>query len=113
MGSKKPRNSMCAAKARSVRTSPKPRRKPARPKLSLSAALDDVSTQFWTVRALIMCVRHALVEVADPASVEAVTAEPEDQVNRLVEGIGACGTCLQQALTMFGAAYDALDRVRP
>lgn len=110
MDSKRARDS---TRARKTRTRKARREPPVRPKPSLSTALDDVSTQFWTVRALIMCARHALVEVADPASVEAVTAEPQDQVIRLVEGIGACGTTLQQALTMFGAAYDALDRVRP
>lgn len=109
MDSKRARDS---TRARKTRTR-KARREPARLKPSLSTALDDVSTQFWTARALIMCVRHALIEVADPASVEAVIAEPEEQVNRLVEGISACGTCLQHALTMLGAAYDALDRMRP
>ena len=102
----KRRDSTRAGNARSV---PKPRLQPARPKPSL----DDVTTQLRTVRALLMCVGHALVEVADPASPEAAYAEPRDQVIRLTEGIGACGTTLQQALTMFGAAYDALDRVRP
>lgn len=64
-----------------------------------------------TVRALLICVRHALVDVADPANPDAAYAEPQDQVIRLTEGIGACNTTLQQALTMFGAAYDALGRV--
>ena len=108
MGSKKPRNSTRAGKARSV---PKPRRTPARP--FPRPERDEVMAQFAKVRALLTCVQYALREVADPSSVDDVTAEPEQQVNRLADGVDACSVGLESALTMFGSAYNALDRVRP
>ena len=69
--------------------------------------------QFAKARSLLTCIQHALREVANPGSVDDVTAEPEQQVNRLTTGVDACAVGLESALAMFGSAYNALDRVRP
>ena len=100
-----------STRARKARPSPKPRRRPARP--IPRPERDGVMAQFAQARSLLTCVQLALREVANPGSVEDVTAEPQDQVNRLSTGVDACSVGLEGALAMFGSAYNALDRVRP
>lgn len=104
-------NSTRVLKARSVKSIPKPRRKPARP--FPRPERGEVMAQFAKVRSLLACVQLALCEVANPGGVEDVTAEPQDQVNRLSTGVDACSVGLEGALAMFGSAYNALDLVRP
>ena len=89
----------------------KPRRRRARPLPRPDRG--EVMAEFAQVRSLLTCIQHALREVANPGSIDDVTAEPEDQVNRLTDGVNACSVGLESALAMFGSAYNALDRVRP
>ena len=89
----------------------KPRRRRARPLPRPDR--DEVMAQLAQVRSLLTCVQLALREVANPGSVADVTAEPQDQVNRLSTGVDACSVGLESALAMFASAYNALDRVRP
>ena len=73
------------------------------------ALIADVEKRLATAQAVFGVVNLALIEIADPHTVDDDT-DPKEQLNHTALTLDACSKCMQLGLTTFKEAQEALEQ---